>query len=146
MDHGTLHSIQMATGCTRSRKRRLLLFFHYDPSLGALAARQTVSTLPSGFTGTNFCSEILSAANRLHNSVAIFAVGPEGKLNRSGEALTEGDYPNQFNFDSDGNLLYVRNQRRDQVTLFRAERKTGLLAFTGAISARWQPHVHHVPP
>jgi 6-phosphogluconolactonase len=56
---------------------------------------------------------------------------PESKLNRAGEALPEGDDPNQFNFDPDGNFLCVRNQRREQITLFPVERKTGLLIFTG---------------
>jgi 6-phosphogluconolactonase len=116
-----------------------VVFFHYDPAVGVLDPQQTISTLPSGFTGTNFCSEImvssdgrfLYAANRLHNSIAVFAVGLDGKLNRVGETLTEGDYPNHFNFDPSGQFLYVCNQRSDQITSFRLDRETGLLTFTG---------------
>ena len=61
-----------------------VVFFHYDPQTGALSPQQTVSKLPNGFTWTNFCSAImlsmegrfLYAANRLHTSIAVFAVGP----------------------------------------------------------------------
>ena len=59
--------------------------FDYDAATGRLAARQTVSTLPPGFAGSNFCSGILVSAdgrfvyagNRLHDSIAVFAVGPD---------------------------------------------------------------------
>lgn len=116
-----------------------VVFFLYDPSSGALNAQQTVSTLPSGFTGTNFCSEIvvsrdgrfLYAANRLHNSIAVFAIGLDGRLSRVGEAPSEGDYPSCFNLDPSGNFLYVSNQRSDQITSFRIDKRTGMLAFTG---------------
>ncbi len=61
-----------------------IVLFDYDAAMGRLVARQTVSTLPPGFAGSNFCSEILVSAdgrfvyagNRLHDSIGIFAVGP----------------------------------------------------------------------
>lgn len=114
-------------------------FFHYEPTTGSLTTRQTISTLPKGFTGTNFCSEImlspdarfLYAANRLHNSIAVFAIGLQGNLKRIGEASTQGDYPSQFSLDPSGMFLYACNQRSDQITSFRVDKKTGLLMFTG---------------
>lgn len=116
-----------------------IVFFHYDPSVGSLASRQTISTLPPGFTGTNFCSEIvisrgghfLYAANRLHNSIAVFSIGSSGRLTRLGEAMTEGDYPNHIAIAPGGDHLYVCNQRSDQVTSFHVDKSTGRLAFTG---------------
>jgi len=33
--------------------------FDYDPDAGRLTAKQTLSTLPPGFAGSNFCSDIL---------------------------------------------------------------------------------------
>lgn len=117
-----------------------LVFFHYDPSVGSLTARQTVSALPPGFTGTNFCSEILIsqdgrflyAANRLHNSIAVFAIAADGRLSRVGEAMTEGDYPNHIALGPGGNFLYVCNQRSDQITSFRVDKREGKLKFTGS--------------
>ena len=65
-----------------------IVLFDYDAATGRLASRQTISTLPPGFAGSNFCSEILVSAdgrfvyagNRLHDSIGIFSVGPNGDL------------------------------------------------------------------
>ena len=116
-----------------------IIYFLYDGSEGSLTPQQTVSTLPHGFSGTSFGSEImisadgrfLYAANRLHNSIAVFAIATDGKLDRIGEASTEGDYPDHFNIDPSGRFLYVCNQRSDQITSFRIDQRSGLLTFTG---------------
>lgn len=116
-----------------------VVFFLYDSGTGTLGPQQTVPTLPIGFTGTNFCSEImlsldgrfLYAANRLHNSITVFAVGADGRLHHVDHTMTLGDYPSQFNIDPGGNFLYACNQRSDQITSFRIDRVTGKLAFTG---------------
>jgi 6-phosphogluconolactonase (cycloisomerase 2 family) len=70
------------------------------------------------------------AANRLHNSIAVFAVGTQGHLGWVGEAWTQGDYPSQVNLDPSGTFLYACNQRSDQITSFRMYEETGLLTFT----------------
>jgi len=36
-----------------------IVLFHYDADQGRLAPKQTVSSLPPGFDGSNFCSEIM---------------------------------------------------------------------------------------
>jgi len=116
-----------------------VVLFDYDAMAGRLAARQTISTLPAGFAGSNFCSEILVSAegrfvyvgNRLHDSIGIFAVGPTGTLTRAGDEWTRGNYPRSFAFDPTGRFLYCCNQRGDNVAVFRVDRATGGLAFTG---------------
>lgn len=45
--------------------------------------------------------------------------------------MDAGDYPRSFAFDPTGQFLYCCNQRGDNVTVFRVDRKTGGLAFTG---------------
>jgi 6-phosphogluconolactonase (cycloisomerase 2 family) len=113
--------------------------FDYDATTGRLTSRQTISTLPSGFAGSNFCSEILVSAdgrfvyagNRLHDSIGIFSVGAEGALKYIGEEWTRGNYPRSFAFDPTGALLYCCNQRGDNVTVFRVNQKVGGLDFTG---------------
>jgi 6-phosphogluconolactonase len=113
--------------------------FDYDPAGGKLAAQQSLSNLPQGFAGTNFPSEIrisadgkfLYAANRLHDSIAVFSIGVRGKLTYVGEEWTRGDYPRSFTIDPTGNFLYSCNQRADAVTTFRINRQTGRLSFTG---------------
>lgn len=114
-------------------------FFQYDSSAGSLELRQTVSALPSGFAGTNFASEILIGrngrtlytANRLHDTIAVFSVGADGRLSYLTETPTLGDYPRQCSIDPGGNVLYVCNQHSDDITSFRIARSTGLLTFTG---------------
>ena len=116
-----------------------VVLFDYDPSNGRLAARQTISTLPSGFAGSSFGSEImvssdgrfLYAGNRLHDSIAIFSIGDTGTLTYLGEEWTRGSYPRSFNFDPTSTFLYCCNQRGDNVAVFRVDRKTGALSFTG---------------
>jgi 6-phosphogluconolactonase len=116
-----------------------LVLFDYDGQAGRLAARQTVSTLPPGFAGSNFCSEILVSAdgrfvyagNRLHDSIGIFSVGPNGDLAFLGEEWTRGNYPRSFNFDPTGRFLYCCNQRADNIAVFQVNRQSGSLTFTG---------------
>ena len=113
--------------------------FDYHAAAGKLAHRQTVSSLPPGFAGSNFCSEILVssdgrfvyAGNRLHDSIAVFAVGPDGTLTFVADEPTRGNYPRSFTFDPGGEQLYCCNQRGDNVTVFRVDRKSGALRFTG---------------
>ena len=113
--------------------------FDYVANTGKLTSRQTISTLPPGFSGSNFCSEILVshdgkfiyAGNRLHDSIGILSVGPNGELKFVGEEWTRGNYPRSFSFDPTGGFLYCCNQRGDNVTVFRVDRKTGALGFTG---------------
>jgi 6-phosphogluconolactonase (cycloisomerase 2 family) len=71
------------------------------------------------------------AGNRLHDSIGIFSVGPNGELTFTGEEWTRGNYPRSFNFDPTGRFLYCCNQRADNVTAFQVDRETGGLAFTG---------------
>lgn len=116
-----------------------LVLFDYEAAKGQLTPRQTISTLPPGFAGSNFCSEILVSAdgrfvyagNRLHDSIGIFAVGPDGELTFVGYEWTRGNYPRSFSFDPTGQFLSCCNQRADNVTVFRVDREAGTLAFTG---------------
>jgi 6-phosphogluconolactonase (cycloisomerase 2 family) len=116
-----------------------IVLFDWDGASGRLTPRQTISSLPPGYAGSNFCSEILVSAdgrfvyagNRLHDSIGIFAVGRTGELTFTGYEWTRGNYPRSFAFDPTNRFLYCCNQRADHVTVFRADAKTGALAFTG---------------
>lgn len=116
-----------------------IVLFDYDSRLGRLSSRQTISTLPPGFAGSNFCSEILVsddgkfvyAGNRLHDSIGIFSVGLKGDLTFVGEEWTRGNYPRSFSFDPTGRFLYCGNQRADNIAVFNVNHKTGRLEFTG---------------
>jgi 6-phosphogluconolactonase len=123
--------------------------FDYDGASGQLTARQTISTLPPGFAGSNFCSEILVssdgrfvyAGNRLHDSIGIFSIGADGNLTYVGEEWTRGNYPRSFTFDPTGRFLYCCNQRGDNVAVFRVDRKSGALHFTGHYAPVGNPSI-----
>ena len=126
-----------------------LVLFDYDAEKGALSARQTISTLPKGFKGSNFCSEILVSAdgkfvyagNRLHDSIGIFSVGADGTLTHVADEWTRGNYPRSFNFDPTGEFLYCCNQRADNVAIFKVNKTTGELNFTGHYAAVGNPSI-----
>lgn len=121
--------------------------FDYDAAKGKLAAKQTVSSVPKGFAGTSFTSEVLIsgdgrflyAANRLHDTIAWFSIGAAGMLTFAGEEWTRGDYPRSFGLDPSGRFLYSCNQRSDAVACFRVNRQTGALTFTGQYTAVGTP-------
>ncbi len=103
---------------------------------GIVTRRETVSTLPPGFAGTSYASDLVAsrdgrflyAANRLHDSIACFAV--DG-LRLVGHWPTEGSYPRTLAIDPAGRFLYAMNQRSDAITVFALEPATGRLHFTG---------------
>ena len=100
---------------------------------GELMPLQTVSALPPGFAGTSYGSDLkLSAdgrfayaANRLHDSIATFAIEPDLRL--IGHCATEGSYPRTLVLN--GDFLYAMNQRSDAITVFSLT--GGVPHFTG---------------
>lgn len=126
-----------------------IVLFDFDAAIGRLTSRQTISTLPPGFAGSNFCSEILVSAdgrfvyagNRLHDSIGIFSIGPNGTLTFVGDEWTRGTYPRSFNFDPTGQFLYSCNQRADNIAVFRVNRKTGGLDCTGHYAPVGNPSI-----
>ena len=116
-----------------------VVLFDFDAQTGRLTFRQTISSLPPGYAGSNFCSEItvsadgkfVYAGNRLHDSIGIFAIGADGTLTFVTEEWTHGDYPRSFTFDPTNSFLYCCNQRADHIAVFRVDKSSGKLAFTG---------------
>lgn len=126
-----------------------IVLFDYESAQGRLTSRQTISSLPPGFAGSNFCSGIqvsadgrfVYAGNRLHDSIAIFSIGETGELTFVGEEWTRGNYPRSFNFDPTGQFLYSCNQRGDNIAVFRTDRKSGGLTFTGHYTPVGNPSI-----
>lgn len=126
-----------------------LVLFDYDLSSGTLKERQTISTLPEGYMGSNFCSEVLVsddgrfvyAGNRLHDSIGVFSIAGDGRLAHVADVWTRGNYPRSFSFDPTGNFLYCCNQRADNVAVFSVNRETGVPNFTGHFAAVGNPSI-----
>jgi 6-phosphogluconolactonase len=116
-----------------------LVCYGYDAQRGVLTQLQSVSTLPPGYQGTSFASEILLShdgrfvyvANRLHDTIVQFGIGANGLVHRIGETPTGGDYPRVIRFDPSGRFLYSLNQRSDHIAIFSVDKPSGKLHFTG---------------
>ena len=111
----------------------------FDASAGALAPQSTQSTLPAGWTGTNYPADIHVAANgrslyvsnRGHNSIAVFSVAAStGALALEQTVSTEGDWPRNFSLDPSGRWLLVANQRSNSVVVFGRDPANGTLTPT----------------
>ena len=108
--------------------------YRLDPESGALAAFQTVSTLPADFRGSNSCSQIqidpsgrfLYAPNRGHDSIACFAVDAGGGLTAAGRQPVQGT-PRAFSLDPGGNFLFAAGLGADKLSSFRVDGGTGAL-------------------
>ncbi len=104
-----------------------IMFWHFNPATGALSAQQIIPSVPPGFTGTDFTSEIrvsangnfVYGANRLSDTIGVFSIGHDGSLTQISYASTLGDYPRIFTIDPSGRFMAVGNQRADNVTTFR---------------------------
>jgi 6-phosphogluconolactonase (cycloisomerase 2 family) len=104
-----------------------IIFWRFNPANGRLTNMQQVSSLPPGFVGTVFTSEIRVSAdgrfvygvNRLSDTICTFRIGQDGMLAQVSHASTLGDYPRIITIDPSGRFMVSGNQRADNVTTFR---------------------------
>src|SRR5437667_1314038 len=111
----------------------------FDAERGALSPLDTHSTVPAGWTGTNYPADIhvastgrtLYVSNRGHNSIAVFSLAEStGALALAQVVSTEGDWPRNFSLDPTGRWLLVANQRSDSVVVFGCDPDNGRLTPT----------------
>ena len=109
--------------------------YDLDTDAGTLSAFQTISTLPSGYSGRNSCAQIgiapngrfLYAPNRGHNSIACFRVdGDSGRLTAIGHAASEA-VPRAFGIDPGGRFLYAAGLETGRLAAYRIAGDTGAL-------------------
>jgi 6-phosphogluconolactonase len=111
----------------------------FDSARGTLSPQNTLSTVPAGWTGTNYPADIhvephgrtLYVSNRGHNSIAVFSVTEStGVLALEQVISTEGDWPRNFSLDPSGRWLLVANQRSDSVVVFGRDPESGRMTPT----------------
>ena len=117
--------------------------FQYNGTNGTLTHIETVSTLPSDFSGVSYCADVhvspsgkfLYGSNRGHNSIVVFEIDQRsGKLKALEHVSTEGNWPRNFVIDPSGQFLLVANQRSDNVVTFAIDPRTGRLKPTGNVA------------
>ncbi|RDC63996.1 lactonase family protein [Adhaeribacter pallidiroseus] len=112
----------------------------YNEAQGTFTEIQTLSTLPSDFTGESYCADVhvspngkfLYGSNRGHNSVVVYSINEAtGQLTLVQHVSTQGNWPRNFAIDPSGRILLVANERSNDIFTFRIDPNTGQLTSTG---------------
>jgi 6-phosphogluconolactonase len=111
----------------------------YDAAPGTFSVRQTVSTLPATFNGRNTAAEVvvhpsgrwLYASNRGDQSIAVFAIDGDGRLNLVAHVPCGGRTPRGFSVDPFGRWLITANQDTHNLAVFALDAATGVPRPTG---------------
>jgi 6-phosphogluconolactonase len=128
--------------------------FDYDARTGILIERQTLSTLPQGFTGTSHCADLkitpdgrfLYGTNRGHDSIACYRIGEDGRLTLIGIEPSRGKGPQNLAITPGGELLLCANLPDSNLAVFRIDRESGRLTVTGAPMAVGSPSCIRIVP
>lgn len=110
--------------------------FGFDPKTVSSQSKQTISTLPENFEGTNTAAEILVdskgkflyASNRGDDSIVQFSIDPvSGMLTPIKWVSSGGKAPRNFEIDPTGKWLFSAHQRSDNILLFKIDQENGQL-------------------
>jgi len=117
-----------------------ILSIRLNVETGKMAVKAQQSTLPTGFSKTNYIADVhlspdgqfIYVSNRGHNSIFV------GKINRQTGVIQPkqhiscgGDWPRNFGIDPSGRMLLVANERSGNILSFRRNMRSGLLKPTG---------------
>lgn len=108
--------------------------YNFNVSDGTLTAFQTLSTLPENYDGSNSCARLemhpsgkfLYAANRGHDSIAGYAIQPDGSLTSIGNFPTEKT-PRSIRIDPNGKFLISAGESADRLISYRIDADAGYL-------------------
>lgn len=113
--------------------------FDYLADSGMLVERGTVPTLPPDFKGTSHCADLkitpdgkfLYGTNRGHDSIAAYAIGPQGELSLIEIRPSLGEGPQNLAITPDGKWLLCANMPGHNVATFAIDPKSGKLTPIG---------------
>ena len=117
-----------------------VIIFSYHAVHGVLHPIQTISTLPSKYTGPDASAEIqmdregkhIYVSNRGHNSITVFSIDPQhGNLKNMQITSTLGEWPRNFALDPTGKYLVVADQNSNGLVTFAIDPHNGHLEPTG---------------
>lgn len=112
--------------------------FALDEANGTLSHVDSIATLPpdadpKSNTGADLhvspSGRFLYGSNRGHDSIAIFAIGGDGKPTAVGHAPTRGKVPRNFGIDPTGTFLFAANQGSSSLSAFRIDAARGSLEY-----------------
>jgi len=113
---------------------------------GQLHSEQKISTLPDDFDGPSQAAHIainnagtrLYSSNRGHDSITVFKIASNGILSVLQHIATQGHWPRFFLLLDDEKLLFVANERSNNVVAFRVN-ALGMISQTGQSAQVDQP-------
>ncbi len=120
----------------------IITVFRHAPENGALEQLQSISALPTDFTGVSHCADIhvhpsgrfLYGSNRGHDSLVMCAIDAHGLVNITGHEPSGGKTPRNFAIDPSGDYLLVANQDSNSILSFRIDQQSGALQPTGHLT------------
>ena len=110
--------------------------FELDSITGNMELRQTLSTLPANFSGTNTAAEILTdssgrflyVSNRGDDSIELFRLDSlNGNLTAIERVSSGGTSPRHLEIDPTGQWLFATNQGSNSIARFRVDPASGRL-------------------
>jgi 6-phosphogluconolactonase len=109
--------------------------YAFDSTAGTLTEMQTLSTIPTTFTGTNTAAEVhvhpsgawLFGSNRGDDSIVVFSLDAAGSMTLVGFTPSGGMEPRDFTLDATGTFLYAANETTGNVVPFRFDAVKGTL-------------------
>jgi 6-phosphogluconolactonase len=104
---------------------------------GVLEEIETYPTIPADFQGANSAAAVhlhpngkfVLVSNRGHNSISVFRILSNGKLQQVDVQTQNIDTPRDFNIDPTGRFVVVGNQMTSDLTVFAIDPATGKLTF-----------------
>ena len=101
---------------------------------GGLKLLQTLPTFRDGYQENNYCADIhiskdgrfLYGSNRGENTIVTYRIQKDGTLSLAGHTSCGGNWPRNFTLDPSGKFLLVGNQKSNNISVFRLNRRTGL--------------------
>jgi 6-phosphogluconolactonase len=115
--------------------------FSYNKKNGALELiADRIISLPSDFKEKNTSADIhtdasgkfLMLSNRGHESLALYAIKPNGGLTLKENIKTRGQKPRNFLVDSKNKFVFVAHQDTDNIVIFKLDANKGELSETKA--------------
>ncbi len=113
--------------------------FDYAAASGMLTERQTIATLPAGFTGKSYTADLkitpdgkfLYGTNRGHDSIASYRIGADGGLTLLSIDPSLGKGPQNLLITPDGQWLLCANMPGNSVVVFRIDDTNGKITVSG---------------
>ena len=115
----------------------------YNILSDTVTAKQSVSTLPEGYTEKSYCADIhlsrsgkkIYGSNRGHNSIVTFRVGIDGTLSEPSHSNCGGNWPRNFSLSPSGKIFLVANQRSNEISFVHAGDKNDETVSTLTLNA-----------